>query len=163
AWLPAARRFSLVCMIAVATLLAAGLFKAWFYIAEPDAIWGTAYGAMTTTKSLLFGILLVLRAFNYLALRRSGAGAPEALMTRRPAEGEFALGLAVFFPAASMTSMPPAVALPNDRATIAEIAERLSPQWPHLTSPSHAALSIQVIQQRLNAEAQTTGNLAARA
>lgn len=163
AWLPAARRFSGLCMVAVATLLAAGLFKAWFYIAEPEAVWGTAYGAMTATKAVLFGILLVLGAFNFLALRRAGAGAPEALMTRRRAEVELALGIAVFFAAASMTSIPPAVDLPDDRATMAEIAERLSPQWPHLTSPSHAALSIQVIQQRLNAEAQTTGSPAARA
>ncbi|MBL8834754.1 MAG: CopD family protein [Alphaproteobacteria bacterium] len=162
-WPETARRFSTVCMFAVAGLLAAGLFKSWFYIGSPDAIWGTSYGAMTSTKALLFAVLVTLGAFNFISLRRAaGAPATTHMVTRR-AEVELALGIAVFFAAASMTSLPPAVDLPNDRATWAEIADRMAPQWPRLSSPSHAALSIPAIQARLDAEAAAAGQPAPRA
>lgn len=163
AWPDMARRFSSVCMAAVATLLAAGLFKSWFYIGAPEAVWGTSYGAMTATKVLLFAVLVALGAFNFLALRHAGAVPTTTLMVRRRAEVELALGIAVFFAAASMTSLPPAVDLPDDRASWAEIAERMAPQWPRLSSPSHAALSIPAIQARLDAEAAAAGRPAPRA
>src|SRR5262249_53691068 len=99
------RPFSPVCMVAVPAALAAVLVKSWFYIAAPDAVYGTAYGIMTATKALLFVVLVTLGAFNFFALRRANAGPDEAFMTRRRAEVELALGLAVFFAAASMTSM----------------------------------------------------------
>jgi putative copper resistance protein D len=150
-WLALARRFSNVCMAAVAALVIAGLAKSWFYIAEPAAIWGTAYGAMIASKMVLLGILLVLGAFNFIALRRDAAAARTRVRVSCRAEVELAIGLGAFFAAASATSLPPAVDLPHDRATLAEIAQRWAPQWPRLSSPSHAGLGIQLAQSRLEA------------
>ncbi len=160
AWLQLARRFSTVCTIAVVALLAAGFYKSWYYIGSPDAVWGTSYGAMTFTKGVLFASLLSLGAFNFLALRSASPSPGSILLVRRRAEVELALGIAVLFAAASMTSLPPAVDLPDDRASWAEIAQRMAPRWPRLTSPSHAALSIPMIQAQLDAEAASAGRQA---
>jgi putative copper resistance protein D len=51
-------------------------------------------------------------------------------------EVEFGLGVTVLFAAASLTSLPPAVDVVKDRATLAEVATRFTPRLPALTSPS---------------------------
>jgi putative copper resistance protein D len=65
-------------------------------------------------------------------------GAPEAdqLTLRRFVEVEVGLGLTVLFAAASLTSLPPAVDLTHDRATLSEVATRFTPRMPTLRSPS---------------------------
>jgi putative copper resistance protein D len=64
----------------------------------------------------------------------------------------------VLFAAASLTSQPPAVDLPTDRASLHEIAERLKPEWPRFESPDHASLAIPALQARLDAAAATKAN-----
>jgi copper resistance protein D len=53
---------------------------------------------------------------------------------------ELGLGLTVLFAAASLTSLPPAVDVAADRATVAEVAARFVPTAPRLTSPPVAEL-----------------------
>ena len=146
------RRFSLISMGSVALLLAAGVAMAVPYIGSLDAIYGTAYGVMVATKLLLLLGLLCLGGMNYLLvdrLRRT-PGTP-ILRLRRFAEVEIGVGLTVLFAAASLTSQPPAVDLPDDRASLHEIAERLTPHWPRFESPDHAALAIPMLQAQLDA------------
>jgi putative copper resistance protein D len=71
---------------------------------------------------------------------------------RRAVELEIGIGLAVLMAAASITSLPPAVDLADDRATGREILERLAPTLPRLESPDHGSLSIPALQARLDAE-----------
>jgi putative copper resistance protein D len=79
---------------------------------------------------------------------------PERLpWIRRFVESEMALGLAVLAVAASLTSVPPAADLPDDRVTWAEITARFTPEWPRLTSPRHDDLAIPALQAQLDAEA----------
>jgi copper resistance protein D len=54
--------------------------------------------------------------------------------------------------AASITSMPPAVDLVNDRVSFAELVERMAPTTPRLQSPDHALLAIPALQTRLDDE-----------
>ena len=92
--------------------------------------------------ALLSGLLL-LGGLNFLAVRRLRSD-PTALLarTRRFAEVEIGIGLTAIFCAASLTSLPPARDLPDDRATLAEIVQRVEPSWPvRLESPDHASLS----------------------
>ena len=98
---------------------------------DQTAIFGTAYGLMVLTKVAILGGLLVLGALNSRAIRRMD-GAPEAdqLTLRRFVEVEVGLGLTVLFAAASLTSLPPAVDLTHDRATLAEVATRFTPRMP---------------------------------
>ncbi len=148
------RRFSLISIAAVATLVSAGIAMAVPYIGSVDAIYGTAYGVMVATKVLLLLGLLSLGAMNYRSVERVRR-APDAsiLRLRRFAEVEIGIGLTVLFAAASLTSQPPAVDLVNDRVSLHELAERLTPQWPRLASPDHASLALSELQAAIDAAA----------
>src|SRR5690242_1289966 len=147
-------RFSLIAMGSVALLIAAGIGMAVPYIGSVDAIYGTAYGVMVVTKVLLLLGLLFLGAMNYLLVERlrRAPGTP-ILRLKRFAEVEIGLGITVLFAAASLTSQPPAVDLPHDRASLHEIAERLTPKWPRLSSPAHASLALSELQGQIDAAA----------
>lgn len=155
-------RFSAIAMGAVALLVAAGLGMAVFYIGALEAIYGTAYGAMTAAKAVMLSALLALGAGNFFLVRRARRDpATPLLRLRRFAEAEVGIGVAVFMAAAALTSTPPAVDLPNDRATWDEVAARNTPKWPSFQSPEHQETSIQVLQAKLDAEAQARAAAAA--
>jgi putative copper resistance protein D len=58
----------------------------------------------------------------------------------RLVEVELGLAVTVIFAAASLTSLPPATDVRADRAAVAEVAVRFTPQPPRLTSPPVAEL-----------------------
>ena len=137
------RRFSTLALSAVAVLVGAGVGLTWNYAPDQTAMFGTAYGLMVLTKLAILGGLLVLGALNTRAIRRmDGAPAADQLTLRRFVEVEVGLGLTVLFAAASLTSLPPAVDLTHDRATLAEVATRLTPRMPSLRSPSISEMPI---------------------
>lgn len=137
------RRFSNVALSAVALLVAAGVGLTWNYAPDQTAIFGTAYGLMVLTKLAILGGLLVLGALNSRAIRRMDS-APDAdqVTLRRFVEVEVGLGLTVLFAAASLTSLPPAVDLTHDRATLSEVATRFTPRMPALRSPSLSEMPV---------------------
>jgi putative copper resistance protein D len=139
----AARRFSTMAVGAVAALLSGGLLMAAYYVDAPQALYGTSYGVMLSAKIVLLLGLLFLGGMNFLAVRQmTSAPAGPLLRLRRFAETEIGVGLTVLFCAASLASLPPARDLPNDRASVAEIVDRLEPRWPvRLDSPDFEALS----------------------
>ena len=51
------RRFSALAIIGVATIVVGALVFVPMYIGSVDAVYGTAYGAMVVTKSVMFGML----------------------------------------------------------------------------------------------------------
>ncbi|MBK1659913.1 CopD family protein [Paracraurococcus ruber] len=122
------------------------------YIGGTEALYGTAYGAMSATKGVMFALLLLLGASNWLLLHRYTASPRGLLRVRRFVEAEIAIGIAVLAVAGSLTSVPPAADLPDDRVTWAEITERFTPAWPRLESPSHGDLAIPRLQAQLDAE-----------
>ena len=124
-----AARFSAMSLGSVALLIGAGAYMAVDYVGEPAALYGTSYGVMLCAKIALLGGLLLLGALNFLAVRRLRSD-PSTLLrrTRRFAEVEIGVGLTAIFCAASLTSLPPARDLPDDRATLAEIVQRVEPK-----------------------------------
>jgi putative copper resistance protein D len=74
---------------------------------------------------------------------------------KRFAEIEIGIGFTIFFAAASLTSVPPAVDLTTDRVTWHEIVERNTPRIPDLTSPDHSALAIPALQAKIDSKAAT--------
>ena len=82
---------------------------------------------------------------------------------RRFAEVEIGIGFSIFFAAASLTSVPPAVDLVQDRVTWAEITERNTPGLPRLVSPDHDALALPALQAKLDTEAAAQKQTAAAA
>ena len=144
AW-PAAllKRFSALALTSVSVLVLAGAGLSFAYIDGLGALLGTAYGVMVLTKAVLLCVLLLLGVLNFFVVRRlarGGVGAP--LRLRRFVEVELGLGLTVLGAAASLTSLPPAVDVVADRATLAEVAGPFIPHWPTLSSPALSELPV---------------------
>jgi copper resistance protein D len=128
-------RFSKLALISVAVLAAAGFTLSLAYVGSIPAIYGTSYGIMVATKVVLFATLLLLGALNF-QIARSPAGGPVIASLKRFGEAELGIGITVILTAASLTSLPPAIDLKNDRVSAHEIAARLAPEIPRLASPS---------------------------
>jgi copper resistance protein D len=147
-------RFSRMSMLGVACILASGTVMTWFYVGDLEGFYGTAYGVMVGAKIGLFLMLLGLGALNFFLVERLRANPATPIdRLRRCAEAEIGIGIALFFAAASLTSVPPAVDLSSDRATWQEIVERNVPAWPRLSSPDHNSLAIPALQAKLDQEA----------
>ena len=148
------RRFSLLLIWTVAVLVGAGLVMAVDYVGSIAALCGTAYGVMVATKVVLLLALLFFGAMNNRIIERMTRDTGVSILrVRRFAEVEIAIGFTVLFAAASLTSQPPAVDLVNDRASLAEIAERFAPRWPRFTSPDRDQLALFARQAQLDAAA----------
>jgi putative copper resistance protein D len=132
------RRFSNLAFVSVMMLVVAGVVLTWQYVGEWAALVGTAYGVMVLSKVIVLLAILALAALNFRAVRGASAGADVRLW--RYVEVELGLGITVLFAAASLTSLPPAVDVTADRATVAEVAGRFIPAPPRLTSPPVAEL-----------------------
>ena len=136
------QNFSRMAQISVVLLFAAGLAMSWVYVGSWNAVYGTAYGIMVSTKVVLFGCLLLLGAANYYIVKGIGQGNGEGARSLvRFGEAEVGIGLAVILTATSLTSQPPGVDLTQDRVSWQEIAERYSPRAPRLSSPEWKELS----------------------
>ena len=149
-------RFSRISMCGVACILVSGLTMSLMYIGSWQGFYGTAFGVMVGAKIAMFLMLLALGGMNFLLVERLRAH-PETSVTRlrRFAEVEFGIGIAIFFAAASLTSVPPAVDLTQDRVTWQEIKERNTPEWPSLSSPDHDTLALPALQAKLDKDAAT--------
>ncbi len=141
----AASRFSRMSLGAVVLLVGAGVFLAVDYLGDFSALYGTSYGVMLLAKAALLAGLLLFGGMNFLTVRRLKKD-PRAsvLPMRRFAEVEVGVGLTVLFCAVSLASLPPARDL-TERASLAEVVERLAWRWPPLLeSPDHASLSTSI-------------------
>jgi putative copper resistance protein D len=150
----AGSRFSRMSMAGVACILVSGITMSVLYIGSWQGFYGTAFGVMVGAKIGMFLMLLALGGMNFLLVERLRANpATSVNRLRRFAEVEFGIGIAIFFAAASLTSVPPAVDLTRDRVSWQEIVERNTPEWPRLSSPDHDVLALPALQAKLDAEA----------
>ncbi len=135
------RRFSRVAMVSVPVLVGAGTVMSLVYIGSAAALIGTAYGIMVLSKVVLTGLALTLGGLNRRILNACRTGINVSLLhLRRFGEAEAGIGVTILLAAASLTSSPPAVDIQADRVTRAEIAARMTPQWPRLQTPPVSAL-----------------------
>ena len=128
-------RFSRLALVSVAVLASAGVILSLSYIGSLPAVYGTSYGAMVATKAILFGLLLLLGALNF-QLVRDGEASTVLASLKRFGEAEIGIGITVILAAASLTSLPPAVDLAQDRVPASEIVARMTPRPPRLSSPA---------------------------
>jgi len=129
------KRFSQLALISVCVLASAGSVLGIAYVGSFRAAYGTSYGAMVTTKLILFGVLLLLGALNY-QLVRAGSSSSILSSLKRFGEAEIGIGITVILTAASLTSLPPAADLTHDRVSAVEIFARMAPRAPRLGSPT---------------------------
>jgi copper resistance protein D len=136
------KRFSRLALVSVGLMVLAGLGLSRLYIRTPDALYGTSYGVMVVSKVVMFGMLLLLGAFNFFALRRLNDNTSGLLLRlRKFVEAEIGIGFTIILAAASLTSQPPAVDLVADRVTANQIVQRMTPRWPRMKSPALSELS----------------------
>ena len=135
-------RFAPLAMSGVALVIGPGVVLSWQYVGDWAGLVGTGYGVMVLTKVVLLVMALGLGFLNFRLARRlaRAGGRDDARRVRTFIEAEVGLGLTVLLAAASLTSLPPAVDVVEDRATPGEVALRFLPQVPRLTSPAAAAL-----------------------
>jgi putative copper resistance protein D len=154
AWRLIGARFSRMSMVGVACIVFSGIAMCFAYIGDWSGFYGTAYGVMVCAKIAMLLMLLGLGGMNFLLVERLRAR-PDTKVTRlrRFAEVEIGIGITVFFAAASLTSVPPAVDLQQDRVSWHEIIERNMPEWPRFSSPDHDVLALPALQAKLDAEA----------
>lgn len=134
------QRFSRMALASVVLLVLSGFFMSLSYVGSWHALIGTSYGLMLLAKITLLGAMLAMGAINFLMLRKYSPGQTIPRL-RRLVEAEVGIGITIILSAASMTSQPPAVDLPNDTVQLSHIAQRFKPQWPLLKSPNTADLS----------------------
>ncbi|MBB6188437.1 CopD family protein [Rhodanobacter sp. MP7CTX1] len=163
-WRLVGARFSRMAMIGVGCIVVSGATMSVFYIGSLQGFYGTAYGVMVGAKIAMFLALLALGFSNFLVTERlrKKEDAPVKRL-RRFAEIEIGIGFTIFFAAASLTSVPPAVDLTTDRVSLHEIAVRNAPAWPRFSSPDHDQLAVSQLQARLDDEAAHTQRAAALA
>lgn len=161
-----AHRYSRLCVIAVFAIALSALAKYDAYLGVWGATYGTAYGLMTSTKAVMFAALLAFGAGNFMAVRRLALadGGAARRRTQRFVEIELVIGIGLFFVAGSLTSLPPAIDLPEDRVSWSTIVERvIIPRPPRLTSPDHAELWYETAQAELDLAAAAAREDAPRA
>lgn len=72
---PATRRFSMLGIVCVATLIATGIVNAWFLVGSRLALIGTSYGHWLLAKLALFAAMVAVAAYNRQRVSpRIGAG-----------------------------------------------------------------------------------------
>ena len=131
-------RFSDLAIASVALLVLPGLYLAWVYVGDLDALIGTGYGVMVLTKVVLLLATLTLGGINLLLVKSWRRSWPDPGPARRiPAlvEAEVGLGVTILLAAASLTSLPPSIDIGADRASPAEVMARFVPKLPRLASP----------------------------
>jgi putative copper resistance protein D len=147
------RRYSSMALVGVAALLTGTAVFAAKYIGSADAMYGTAYGFMSGVKLLLFLTIAAFGAANFFLVRRLNRdSSTPTLRFRRFVEVEFGLGLAALLAASSLTSVPPAVDLVEDRVTLQEIVDRYWPVEPTWTSPAQDELVLSQLRRELATE-----------
>jgi copper resistance protein D len=109
-----AKRFSLLGMLSVATLLITGILNAWIIVGSFRLLLITPYGQLLMLKTGLFALMLVFAAINRLwwtpRLVRPAQTHAEALrQLTRNSVAEIVLGLAVFAIVGALGTMHPAI------------------------------------------------------
>jgi putative copper resistance protein D len=146
-------RYSAQAIAGVALIVCGATVFAICYIGSPAAVYGTAYGAMAATKTILLCLLLAVGLVNFRTVRRFAERVAGPQRVGRLVEVEMGIGIAALMTAASITSLPPSADLVEDRLTWPEIAARMAPAPPRLASPAHDTLAIPALQALLAAEA----------
>lgn len=109
----ATRRFSVLGIAAVGTLLVTGIVNSWFLVGSIPGLIGTTYGRLLLIKLGLFLAMVAIAAINrqHHTPRLLAAAAPSAALSalRHNALMETALGLAILGVVGALGTTPPAL------------------------------------------------------
>jgi putative copper export protein/mono/diheme cytochrome c family protein len=147
------RRFSLLGMIAVGTLLLSGIINSWFLVGTIPALVGTDYGHLLLAKIGLFAIMVLLAAINRGRLtpriagsdagRREGGALSALRSLRRNALLEAGIGAVVLVIVSALGAVPPGL---HDQ-----------PWWPFAYRLSTEAMALPEVREEIVVAAQAVG------
>lgn len=116
----AARRFSILGIVSVGTIISTGIVNAWILVGSFKGLFATEYGRLLLLKIFLFIIMLVYAAINRflltpdLALRSDDKARLNAVCRlMRNSKIEIALGLMIFAIVGALGTLHPAVHFAN--------------------------------------------------
>ncbi|TAN53265.1 MAG: CopD family protein [Methylococcaceae bacterium] len=142
-WPTAVVRFGVLGVAAVALLLATGSVLTFAYVGSWAGLLGSGYGSLVATKLCLLVVVLAMAWYN----RYAGQGwqnrsdvATITGITPYVIEAEAFVLVSILFIAATLSSQPPAVDIPELTAKVGEVLHMFAPRIPQLHSPSHAEL-----------------------
>jgi copper resistance protein D len=104
----AVRRFSLLGMACVATLIATGAINTWYQVGSIDGLTQTTYGRLVLLKIGLFVAMVAIATINRFHLTPLLAAAAAVDRLQRNCAAEIALGLAAVFVVGFLGTMAPA-------------------------------------------------------
>jgi putative copper resistance protein D len=142
-WPLAITRFAWMGVSSVVLLLVTGLPLAWTYIGSWDGLFGTGYGSLVVTKSWLLLVALGFAFLNHRAGRRwRRHNQSSGLTTKVPyyIEAETFVLVGILFIAATLSSQPPSVDIPDRTAHVSEVVQMFMPRLPKTQSPTHEDL-----------------------
>jgi putative copper resistance protein D len=142
-WPVAITRFAWLGTASVVLLVCTGTFLAWVYIGSWDGLFGTGYGSLVITKNWLFLVALGFAWLNNRAGKQwRENGGLSSLHNKVPyyIEAETFILIGILFIAATLSSQPPSVDIPDRTAKVSEVVEMFMPHVPRITSPSHQDL-----------------------
>ncbi|GAB6047890.1 CopD family protein [Methyloparacoccus murrellii] len=145
-WPPAIVRFGLLGIASVELLLLTGLPLAVNYVASWKGLFGTGYGSLVVTKTLLLFVALGFALINHLAGKRWQASQESGALKRKVPyyiEAETFILVGILFIAATLSSQPPSEDItgnPELTASIPEVVEMFTPRLPKIHSPTHEQL-----------------------
>lgn len=110
----ATRRFSVLGIVGVGTLMATGILNAWVLVGSLPALTGTEYGRLLIVKLALFGMMLCLAAVNrwHLTPRLALQSSVQAAALRQLActtTIEIGLGMGIFVIVGVLGTLHPAI------------------------------------------------------
>jgi copper transport protein len=166
---PVISRYSDLAVIAVAVLLASGLFRAWVEVRAWHALTGTTYGLVLLAKVVAFLPMLGLGAMNnrwtkprlQRAAKGGGSGIAAMSILRRSMVAEIALGAVVIGATALLVNIAPArvaaglegplvtdVRIGSDNLNVIVDPNQVGENEVHVTvtEPSGAATNVQAVQ-----------------
>jgi len=137
----AVRRFSPFALASAGLIIATGLISALQYIGSFAALLGTSYGLVLVTKLLLVIPLVTFGAVNFLIIRPALQHTkqhhnPLVRRLTTTVEGELGLGLVILLLVGALTTLPYSVDGSPGTSDLAPVFSRLSPRWPHISTPS---------------------------
>ena len=113
----ATRRFSVLGMIAVGTLLVTGVINTCVLVGSIPALIGTDYGCLLVAKMCLFIAMVCIAAFNRMQLAprlSSATGADAQRQLQRNSLIEASMGVLILFIVGALGTLPPALhAMPS--------------------------------------------------
>jgi len=141
-WPIALTRFSALGIAAVGGLLATGIALTAQYVGSWEGLVGTAYGSLVLSKVCLLVVTLGFAYLNFSAgrawLRDRRSRVADKVSYH--VEAETFLLVSLLFLAATVSSQPPAIDIPNLTASVDEVKAMFAPRLPQVRSPAHRQL-----------------------